>query len=299
MAIELKSISGKLANDFIPVFEHNTIDLKQRGYEIVYALQSSLSIEQTIKTFTNHVIVDFMISGATYHHEQCKVNMKLGVCANQKCTYNLTLEGESLGQITFMRRKQFSEKTLEQLENLLINLVYPLRNCIAYQKAMELSQKDHLTGAYNRGAMCAALSREIGLASRQNNPFSVLMLDIDHFKQVNDTYGHAAGDYVLQTFVQIVNDTIRSSDSVFRYGGEEFVVHLHNTDDLGARLLAERIRLGVESTIIRHQGQSIPVTVSSGISTYGSNDNSQSLLERADKALYLAKNNGRNQVQAC
>ena len=114
----------------------------------------------------------------------------------------------------------------------------------------------------------------------------------------SDTYGHAAGDYVLQSFVQIVNDTIRSIDSVFRFGGEEFAVHLHNTDEIGAKLLAERIRLNVESTIMRYKGSSIPVTVSSGIATLEKIDNGQSLMERADKALYQAKNNGRNQVQA-
>ncbi|MBT5232092.1 MAG: GGDEF domain-containing protein [Methylococcales bacterium] len=298
MAIELKTISGKLANDFRPINEPSEVDFKQRSYEIIAALQTSLEIEQAIKTFTNFVTMDFLISGVIYHHEENNISLKFGVPTNQKCTYNLTIEGESLGQITFMRRKRFSDQTLEQLENLLCSLVYPLRNCLTYRKALELSQKDALTGAFNRGAMNPALDREVGLAQRQNKPFSVIMLDIDFFKHVNDTYGHAAGDYVLQSFVQIVNDTIRSIDSVFRFGGEEFAVHLHNTDEIGAKLLAERIRLNVESTIMRYKGSSIPVTVSSGIATLEKIDNGQSLMERADKALYQAKNNGRNQVQA-
>jgi len=297
MAIELKTISGKLAEKFRTEPTPRP-DLTQKGYEIIAALQSSLDIHQTIKAFTDMISREFLISGVLYQHDDIDTTIKLGVTANQKSTYNLHIEGEDLGSITFMRRQRYSNQVLERLEGLLCNLVYALRNCITYTKALRLSQKDHLTGAYNRSAMSSAIEREIGLAVRHNKPFSTIMLDIDFFKQVNDTYGHAAGDYVLKVFVQIINETIRSCDSVFRYGGEEFVIHMNNTDESGAMLLAERIRLNVESTTMRYNNQSISITTSMGIATLNSIDNSQSLLERADTALYQAKNNGRNQVQA-
>ena len=297
MPTELKTIQGKLALNLKSSDQTAKIDLKQRGYEIMAELQTSLNIEDIIRVFYDHIASTFLISGLSYYQDETTAPLKLGVNANQKSNYNLSIEDLKLGTITFMRRKRFSNDTLESLENLLCSLVYPLRNAIMYQRALLLSQQDFLTGTLNRSAMKTSLAREVDLAYRQDHKLSIIMLDIDLFKRVNDTHGHAAGDDVLKSFTQTVKEITRSSDNFFRYGGEEFVILLSNTDAVGAQLLAERIRINVEATAIRHNKKTISITVSIGLTELKQVDNSQSLLERADKALYKAKNNGRNQVR--
>ena len=137
-----------------------------------------------------------------------------------------------------MRRQRFSDGEIARLENFLCMLVYPLRNALQYHEAVLSSFTDPLTGACNRAAMQTAFERELNLARRQQTPLSVIMLDIDHFKKINDRYGHSNGDCVLRSVSQCVANTIRSSDMLFRYGGEEFVVLLSNTNRAGAKLLA-------------------------------------------------------------
>jgi diguanylate cyclase (GGDEF)-like protein len=297
MPTELKTISGKLAVNLKTADQANKIDLKQRGFEFIAALQPTLDIETLVRTFYSMISQDLLLSGATYHNEPIGIEpIKIGLSANQKSTYNLKIEDSELGTISFMRRRKFSNALLEDLENLLCNLLYPLRNAIKYNTALQLSQKDHLTGVLNRSAMTNSLEREVNLAFRTDKPFAVLMLDIDHFKNVNDTFGHAAGDEVLKAFTQSVKDTTRCSDNFFRYGGEEFILILSSTDQEGAKLLAERIRINVEATCFRHNNQTIPVTVSIGVAELHASENYQALLENADSALYHAKENGRNQV---
>lgn len=153
---------------------------------------------------------------------------------------------------------------------------------------------DALTGAANRRALISALDRDVARAVRTREPISVLMVDIDHFKRVNDQYGHQAGDQVLCRVVQVLQERVRSQDLVGRYGGEEFLVVLPGTDVAGALLLASDLRKAVESP-----AGAIGVTVSIGV--FGGQlepgDSWDLLVAAADRALYLAKENGRNRVE--
>jgi diguanylate cyclase (GGDEF)-like protein len=125
------------------------------------------------------------------------------------------------------------------------------------------------------------------------------MLDIDHFKQVNDRYGHLSGDEVLRELALRCKSLIRKIDIIGRYGGEEFVLALPNTDLDNAMMVAERMRHGIDSAGFTYRGQSIRVTVSQGVAAKsGKNDGFESVLERADKALFLAKHAGRNCVKS-
>ena len=139
-------------------------------------------------------------------------------------------------------------------------------------------------------------TREMELSHRNQTPLSLIALDIDFFKQVNDSYGHATGDCVLKHLTECVKLCTRTTDALFRYGGEEFTLLLNNTSLEGAKQLAERIRETVQDTPCICHGQNISITVSMGISLYQSEDTQTSLFERADNALYQAKENGRNQV---
>ena len=153
-----------------------------------------------------------------------------------------------------------------------------------------------MTGATNRRHIDDALDRLTSTSRRHQQPLAVLMFDIDHFKHINDTRGHAAGDAVLRSLAQIIAKTIRRSDVVFRYGGEEFVVLLAHTDEEGARVMAERVRILVAASKDLRKDACPGVTVSIGIGTLAANDDVASLCHRADTALYRAKNEGRNRV---
>jgi len=161
----------------------------------------------------------------------------------------------------------------------------------------EISIKDSLTGLYNRRHLMETLSKEMERSKRYNGAFALLMIDIDHFKRHNDTYGHLAGDAVLGTMAAIFKNSLRGSDYSARYGGEEFAIMLPETGPDGALQMGERIRKKVESESFTWEGQKEQITVSIGISIFPENgDELNPLISSADAALYQAKKMGRNRV---
>jgi len=180
------------------------------------------------------------------------------------------------------------------MEDMLCQLVYPLRNCLLYQQALNSSLQDSLTGLGNRAAYENNLQREIDLAQRQQSALSMIILDIDNFKAINDSYGHSGGDRALKTLANTIEHTKRRSDMAFRFGGEEFVLILSNTDIAAAGIVAERLRTAVEETLCHDGNHGFGFTVSLGIAQLQTNEQSYHLFERADMALYQAKQTGRN-----
>jgi len=157
--------------------------------------------------------------------------------------------------------------------------------------------RDNLTDLYNRSYLDPFLERELDKAKKENQMVSVIMVDVDHFKDINDTYGHVVGDYVLSIFAQTIVKCIRKSDIIARYGGDEFVVVLPDTDTETAKAVAERIREDVANTYIPPlDGVHISrIQCSVGISTYPVHcTNKYSLIKTSDVALYMAKRSGRN-----
>ncbi|MDB1125758.1 GGDEF domain-containing protein [Vibrio algarum] len=164
-----------------------------------------------------------------------------------------------------------------------------------------LAITDQLTGINNRRSMDTVSEHEIKRARRYKQPLSVLMLDLDHFKLVNDSYGHNAGDFILREFAYLCTQQLRETDFIFRVGGEEFTILLPMTDIATAYTIGERIRLFTESHIFyfKELNQKIDISVSIGISCFSDTSPSfKELMTQADKALYKAKQNGRNQVCA-
>ena len=158
--------------------------------------------------------------------------------------------------------------------------------------------RDPLTQAFTKSYALEVLHTLLMQFLRyRDKKFSVMMLDLDHFKKINDTYGHLCGDLVLKKVSELILQSLRHSDIFARFGGEEFVIILPNTNVAGALKLAERIRKTVEQYDFRCQGKKIPVTISVGITSVALNDSVHSLLERADEALYEAKRGGRNRVE--
>lgn len=161
----------------------------------------------------------------------------------------------------------------------------------------QLSSTDRLTGLYNRGHWEESLKVAYARHQRHGNATSLVMFDIDHFKRVNDTYGHQAGDHVIEQVARLVREHVRDSDVAGRYGGEEFAVVLSDTDKVGARVFAERLRKSVEALEVLHDGHSIRFTISLGIADLSKPSvNHADLIAWADQALYASKNAGRNRV---
>ena len=183
---------------------------------------------------------------------------------------------------TQIKRKRYADKLWE-----------------SFHMSMQLATTDAVTGLYNRHYMTSHLETLARAAGRSSKSLSVAMLDIDHFKSINDSYGHAAGDEVLQEFARRVARNVRGVDLAARYGGEEFVVIMPDTDLEDASRIAERLRSTVSDQpfTISADSEPVPVTVSLGLATLGDGvATAADLLQRADAALYQAKNDGRNRV---
>ncbi len=164
-------------------------------------------------------------------------------------------------------------------------------------KLQEQAIRDPLTGAFNRRYFSEALDQESARSVRENSPFSILILDVDHFKQFNDTYGHKCGDIVLQTLATFLNENTRQGDIVCRYGGEEFVILMTDVAAEDAYKRAEIFRKQFEGTIVQYEGRELKCTFSAGIASYPVHASTgESLLTHADQALYFSKANGRNRV---
>jgi two-component system cell cycle response regulator len=173
-----------------------------------------------------------------------------------------------------------------------------LRNNV--QASIEMAVVDQLTGLHNRRYLELHLASLLDNAVGRGKALSLMILDIDHFKSVNDTHGHDAGDLVLKHFAQRVKRVVRQADLVCRLGGEEFVVVMPDTSIAVASVIAERVRAAIqgEQFVIDESSRTIPVTVSAGLAESIGDANPDSLFKRADRALYRSKNSGRNRVTA-
>ncbi|UCJ15714.1 GGDEF domain-containing protein [Pseudomonas sp. MM211] len=270
------------------------ISLAQLRQRLGLQLQTSLDAERILGMFFRELQHLVPVDALGYQHLSSDLRLDMGQQANHSATYRLSHESEYLGELTFRRRQRFSDQELAQLESLLACLLFPLRNALLYRVAIQSALRDPLTNTGNRVAMDQVLGREIELARRNGQPMSLLMLDIDHFKRINDEHGHSAGDEVLKAVAATLKDQLRNIDMVFRYGGEEFLVLLSGTPREGAALVGERLRESVLGLQCVAQGKPIELSVSLGCATLEAGEPLENLLNRADKALYSAKRNGRN-----
>jgi diguanylate cyclase (GGDEF)-like protein len=263
-------------------------------WRLATTLPSTLEADEVIRLFGTELARLMPYDQISYHRPG-----QAGTRPNRRvhyCRYELNLLGRSLGELVIARRRPFSTSEIELIESILCVLIYPLRNALLYEQALKTALKDPVTGINNRAALNAYLEHRLSECARHAWTLSLIMLDIDRFKTMNDHYGHLAGDAVLAAVAGQMIACTRSSDSVFRYGGEEFAIVLSNTPAPGARLLAERLRRRIESTDVSLGEHSVRVTISAGVAEYRSGDTSAALLNRADERLYAAKSAGRNRV---
>ena len=260
------------------------------------ALQTTLELERLLDLFGKHTAELVAHEGLRFECEGESLEIQVGKTAGHTCSYDLVLQGQSLGSLSFFRSKSFGDDETRHLERVLANLVHPLKNALLYRSALLAASKDPLTGIANRSHLDTVLEREVELARRHGNALALLMADLDHFKRINDRFGHPVGDRTLKAVADSLVGCARDTDMVFRYGGEEFCLVLSNTHLDGAQRLAERIRQAVEALRISTQLQEIGTTISVGVAALEGSETPQQLVEKADAALYESKRRGRNRV---
>jgi len=272
------------------------VSLAQLRQQLSLRLQTSLEVERILELFFSEVQRLVPLDALSYQLASCDLRLDLGERANHSAGYRLNHEGEYLGELTFRRNQRFSEDELGQLESLLASLLFPLRNALLYRAAVQSALRDPLTETGNRIAMEQTLKREVDIARRTLQPLSVLMVDIDHFKRVNDDHGHIVGDQALKAVANALKDSLRNVDMVFRYGGEEFMVLLSSTSREAASMVGERLRMAVMGIQYLVENQAIELSVSLGCATLLPGESMDSLLRRADNALFVSKRDGRNRL---
>lgn len=285
----------------IAVVSNNTFEATKavnlHHYDISSALQTTLDFSTLIDIFSQKIKDIIPHSSYIYSNDEFNLEINKGITTQHSCTYALKVEDMQLGNLKIMRQKKFDAEEIKLYEALLCCLIYPLKNATLYKQALSMAYTDPLTKTNNRASFDDYLTREIKLAHRKSNHLSVIFFDIDHFKDINDNYGHECGDIALSAVANHIKEALRSSDIVFRYGGEEFVILLNDTNIDGAKIIAEKIRKSIENHSIAYGMEILKLTASLGISTLRGDDSPESLVNRADKAMYQAKQNGRNQVQ--
>ena len=264
--------------------------------KITGKLQTTLDLNQLLDIFFTEMQQAVLVDGMVYQHAELKLRHSTGRQPPHSASYQLQTQKDYMGELIFHRSTRFREHELANIEGLLSTLVFPLRNALRYHEALLAAYRDPLTGAGNRVALDQTLNREIELTKRHQQDLSILMLDLDHFKLINDLYGHATGDEVLKEVVACIGRCIRQTDMCFRYGGEEFLIMLSNTDGASALRVAERIRMSISDLRFDTDKGALQVTGSIGCASLTFEDDKESLLHRADKALYRAKHAGRNRV---
>jgi len=201
-----------------------------------------------------------------------------------------------VGVLAGGRATPFTLEEREIFQIIVLQAAAALKNLAHFEQMKFLATRDALTGLYNQRYFWEVLADEVNRSRRYRSSLSLLFLDLDHFKQVNDNYGHAIGDAVLQQVSRIIQQSIRGSDQFFRYGGEEFAIILPQTSKKRAAHLAERLRQHLADHSLDLNGQHLRVTISIGVSALKGKMTPEDLLQRADDSLYRAKQAGRNRV---
>ncbi len=209
---------------------------------------------------------------------------------------SIELGGIEIGQLALSLPTAEEQQDENFVTILARELAGPIRMVSLVEEAQRLATTDPLTGLFNRRAFSSLLERELARSTRYGHPLSLVLLDLDHFKKINDRFGHGTGDAVLQLTGQCLLAQGRNTDLAARWGGEEFVMALTSTDGAGAACFCERLRTAIEGLEMAPEGERVPITASIGFAAYLPGESLDAFVDRADKAMYAAKSSGRNRV---
>jgi diguanylate cyclase (GGDEF)-like protein len=277
--------------------------LERRGYIVATAESADQARAEIAKMVPDIILLDvFMprVSGFELLQELRKspitARVPVIMISALSGTENI-VAGLELGANDYVTKPIVMPILTARMEALLRSSALVQRLEVQTELLAKLAAFDDLTGAYNRRSMFHHLEAELSRSRRYQRSVSLLMVDIDHFKRVNDQHGHIIGDEALRWLVNTLQTELRAMDFVCRYGGEEFCTILPETDHVGAATAGERLRTAVERTPFKRAELEIPITVSVGGASWHATGDIPDLLSRADDALYEAKRGGRNQVR--
>jgi len=238
-------------------------------------------------------------SGMEWLAEIAKKQLAPVVMLTGSGTEEVVAQAFQEGAVGYLPKGSLSREKLSNIIDVALDKWTRLQQAMADKEKLErLATFDSLTGLYNRRATLGKLRELITLANRYKEDFSLIMLDIDHFKTVNDRYGHLTGDEALEAIATLIRRNIRDTDIVGRYGGEEFIIILPKTALSSAWVVAERLRSIIEKAQMKDSaGNVFAITVSQGLAGWERDEDAVSLISRVDEALYKAKEKGRNRVQ--
>ncbi len=282
---------GAVAGAFLVVRGEELVVVDNHGLTDPQRLTSSAQVQRALRTGMMGIVrvpEGVTIEGAVTDFRPVQVMILPIVHADQR-----------LGVVVLATDTLFSKDAMWLLRIFQRGLNLALNNALAHDRMQRLAAVDPLTGAFNRRFGMRRLHEECAKAARLQQPVTTLMFDIDHFKRVNDTYGHLVGDRVLVQVVGRAREVLRESDILIRYGGEEFVAVLPAVDREAGRRVAERLREAVAGQEVEYDDGTFQVTISVGVATFhpdGSQIDEDAVLKRADDALYAAKESGRNRV---
>lgn len=261
-------------------------------------LPSTLDVQPMFRMFAGIARDTFSFDGLRFVRASGEGPFLWGEDAEHHAEYSLRLNDELLGEMILMRHRPFAEDELHVFEDLLAYLLYPLRNGLLYQDTLLMASRDALTGLGNRKSFDESLLRELARVERHGGELSLLMLDLDGFKAVNDTHGHVVGDVLLRHFAELLKTTARTSDMVFRFGGDEFAVLMPETREEGANRLVQRLREAMTDTPLLHEDLKILLQSSMGLAHWQADIDVTAMVEQADAALYEDKRERRAKASA-
>jgi len=283
--------------------------LRKNKYQIAVATNGQQAIDILNNISPDLILLDVMMPGIDGHEvcrrlkEQEKTRDISIIFLTAKSETADIVKGFELGAVDYITKPFNATELLARVKthielkknrDVILNLIDELENNNRILEKMAVT--DSLTRIYNHSHIIDRLNNEICAAKRHNDSLSVIMFDIDHFKSINDTYGHQVGDDVLVEVTTKIKDALREIDIIGRYGGEEFLVVMRKTDRHGCFVASDRIRKKIED--LTWEQEKLHVTISGGIGTIELEDDSAAtMIKRADECLYLAKNNGRNRIE--
>lgn len=257
--------------------------------------QSALDIHTLLHVLIEELKKPLGLASAEYNCPLIAHNFASGDVGLYQHKIPLSYENKCLGTLKLTRNHEFSGVALHTIETMIELFKPSLCNALKYAEALVKSLTCPLTKLKNRLAFDEALYREVEFAKRHHTELSIILLDIDNFKLINDTYGHVVGDKILIGVAQILLKSKRHTDMIFRFGGEEFIILLNYIPHAGVFKTAERLRKSIENHLFECQDHRLKITISLGISHYRCDETESHFFEKADRALYLAKKSGRNQ----
>ena len=251
-------------------------------------LQTTLDLDKLLDIFAMEAARYIKFSGLYFKSKMVRKTLRGSRKAKHERQFELKLNDEFIGSICYSINKPISMNHYKDLQRIHQIILYPLKNALQYHQAMQLAMQDSLTGLGNRRYFDEQLKRAMHNANRHHAQVGLVLGDLDKFKAINDTYGHSTGDQVLIQFASILRTCVRDSDSVFRFGGDEFAIIVENASEYSLDIIQSRLDNSLKTNALLAKYQ---IDCSLGTTFMNRADNEQTLFERADQTLYRQKMN--------